>query len=127
MIRILIVDDHDAVQRGLARFLATIPDVEIVGTARTGAHAVRLAEELEPDVILMDLRMPDMDGIEATRRILDQRPGAHVVVLTSFPDKRRIGRAMAAGAGDWLLKDAEPDEVATAIRRASEGSPQPAV
>ena len=63
MIRILIADDHDAVQRGLARYLATIPDVEIVGTARTGAHAVRLAEELEPDVILMDLRMPDMDVI----------------------------------------------------------------
>jgi len=122
VIRTLIVDDHGAVQRGLARYLATLPDVDLVGIARTGAHAVRMAEELAPHVVLMDLVMPDMDGVDATRRILEITPDARIVVLTSFPDRRRIRRAVDAGAGHWLLKDADPEEVASAIRRAADGS-----
>jgi DNA-binding NarL/FixJ family response regulator len=121
VIRVLIVDDHALVRRGLEQLIASTPDLEIVGAAADGEEAVRLAAERTPDVILMDLSMPALDGIEATRRITESRPEVHVVVLTSFDDKRRILDALAAGATGYLLKDAEPDEVLAAIRTAVVG------
>jgi DNA-binding NarL/FixJ family response regulator len=121
MIRVLIVDDHAVVRRGLEQLIESAPDLECVGAASDGGEAVRLAEEHEPDVVLMDLSMPVLDGIEATRRIVAARPGVHVVVLTSFDDQRRILDALGAGATGYLLKDAEPDEVLTAIRTAVGG------
>jgi DNA-binding NarL/FixJ family response regulator len=121
VIRVLIVDDHALVRRGLEQLIASAPDFEIVGAAANGEEAVRLAGERTPDVILMDLSMPALDGIEATRRITESRPEVHVVVLTSFDDKQRILDALAAGATGYLLKDAEPDEVLAAIRTAVVG------
>jgi DNA-binding NarL/FixJ family response regulator len=121
MIRVLIVDDHAVVRRGLEQLIASAPDLEIVGSAADGEEAVRLAGEQTPDVILMDLSMPLLDGVEATRRIIAATPGVHVVVLTSFDDQRRILDALSAGATGYLLKDAEPDAVLAAIRTAVEG------
>ena len=121
MIRVLIVDDHTVVRRGLEQLIASAADLELVGAAADGEEAVRLAEECTPDVVLMDLSMPVLDGIEATRRIVAARPGVHVVVLTSFDDQRRILDALSAGATGYLLKDAEPDEVLAAIRTSVEG------
>ena len=121
MIRVLIVDDHAVVRRGLEQLISSAPDLEIVGAAMDGEEAVRMSVELTPDVILMDLSMPVLDGIEATRQIVAARPDVHVVVLTSFDDQRRILDALGAGATGYLLKDAEPDEVLSAIRTAVEG------
>lgn len=121
MIRVLIVDDHAVVRRGLEQLIESAADLECVGAAADGDEAVRLAEEHEPDVVLMDLSMPVLDGIAATRRIVAAQPGVHVVVLTSFDDQRRILDALGAGATGYLLKDAEPDEVLTAIRTAVGG------
>jgi DNA-binding NarL/FixJ family response regulator len=121
MIRVLIVDDHAVVRRGLEQLIESAADLELVGSASDGDEAVRLAGERTPDVVLMDLSMPVLDGIEATRRIVAARPEVHVVVLTSFDDQRRILDALGAGATGYLLKDAEPDEVLAAIRTAVEG------
>jgi DNA-binding NarL/FixJ family response regulator len=121
MIRVLIVDDHAVVRRGLEQLIASAADLELVGAAADGEDAVRLAEQFTPDVVLMDLSMPVLDGVEATRRIVAASPGVHVVVLTSFDDQRRILDALGAGATGYLLKDAEPDEVLAAIRTAVEG------
>jgi DNA-binding NarL/FixJ family response regulator len=121
MIRVLIVDDHAVVRRGLEQLINSAPDLEIVGSATDGEEAVHLSADRTPDVILMDLSMPVLDGIEATRQIVAARPDVHVVVLTSFDDQRRILDALGAGATGYLLKDAEPDEVLSAIRTAVEG------
>src|SRR5258708_9971321 len=121
MIRVLIVDDHAVVRRGLEQLINSAPDLEIVGSATDGEEAVQLSAGRTPDVILMDLSMPVLDGIEATRQIVAARPDVHVVVLTSFDDQRRILDALGAGATGYLLKDAEPDEVLSAIRTAVEG------
>ena len=121
MIRVLIVDDHAVVRRGLEQLINSAPDLEIVGSATDGEEAVHLSADRTPDVILMDLSMPVLDGIEATRQIVAARPEVHVVVLTSFDDQRRILDALGAGATGYLLKDAEPDEVLSAIRTAVEG------
>jgi DNA-binding NarL/FixJ family response regulator len=121
MIRVLIVDDHAVVRRGLEQLLASAADLDVVGSASDGEEAVLLASERAPDVILMDLSMPLLDGIEATRRIVAARPDVHVIVLTSFDDQRRILDALGAGATGYLLKDAEPDDVLGAIRTAVEG------
>jgi DNA-binding NarL/FixJ family response regulator len=121
MTRVLIVDDHAVVRRGLEQLIDSAADLEIVGAASDGEEAVRMAADLTPDVILMDLSMPMLDGVEATRRIVGARPEVHVVVLTSFDDQRRILDALSAGATGYLLKDAEPDEVLAAIRTAVEG------
>lgn len=121
MIRVLIVDDHAVVRRGLEQLIESADDLECVGAAADGEEAVRLAEERAPDVILMDLSMPVLDGIEATRRIVGARPDTHVVVLTSFDDQRRILDALGAGATGYLLKDAAPDEVLAAVRTAVVG------
>jgi len=121
MIRLLIADDHAVVRSGLEHLVATFEDVELVGAAANGEEAVRLCAEHRADVVLMDLEMPVLDGIEATRRIAAESPGAAVVVLTSFSDREQILRALDAGAIGYLLKDAEPDELARAVRAAARG------
>ena len=121
MIRVVIADDHAVVRTGLAELLSTVSDIELVGTARDGAHAVAVCAEQRPDVVLMDLEMPDVDGIEATRRIKAAHPETAVVILTSFSDRERILRALDAGAAGYLLKDAEPDELGRAVQAAARG------
>jgi DNA-binding NarL/FixJ family response regulator len=119
--RLLIADDHPAFRRGLELMLADAADIEIVSQAETGARAVELAASLAPDVILMDLRMPDLDGIEATRRIHRDGPGPAVLVLTMFEDDDSVFAAMRAGACGYLLKGAEQEEIVRAIRAAAAG------
>jgi DNA-binding NarL/FixJ family response regulator len=121
VIRVLIADDHGVIRDGLGRLISALPDMELVGTAGDGAEAVDRVHELEPDVVLMDLDMPKVDGIEATRRVLADRPGTAVLVLTSFSDRPRILGALEAGACGYLLKDVASDEVAEGIRAAARG------
>jgi DNA-binding NarL/FixJ family response regulator len=121
MIRLLIADDHAVVRTGLRQLAATFDDVELVGAAANGEEAVALCAEREPDVVLMDLEMPVLDGIEATRRIVAENPGVAVVVLTSFSDRDQILEALDAGAIGYLLKDAEPEELEKALRAAARG------
>jgi DNA-binding NarL/FixJ family response regulator len=121
VIRVLIADDHGVVRTGLEQLVSTFEGVELVGSATNGEEAVSLAEERAPDVVLMDLEMPTLDGIEATRRIKAAQPELAVVVLTSFSDRDRILRALDAGAAGYLLKDAEPEELEKAIAAASRG------
>jgi DNA-binding NarL/FixJ family response regulator len=121
MIRVLLVDDQRLVRAGLRMLCESVPDMEVVGEAAEGATAVRLAEQLHPDVILMDLRMPGVDGTAATARILARRPSARVVVLTTFDDDDHLYPALAAGACGFLVKDATPAELLDGIRRAAAG------
>jgi DNA-binding NarL/FixJ family response regulator len=121
VIRVVIADDHAVVRAGLAQLLATFAGVELVGAAADGEEAVALSAERDPDVVLMDLEMPVLDGIEATRRIRAAQPDVAVVVLTSFSDRERILSALDAGAAGYLLKDAEPDELVRAIEAAARG------
>jgi DNA-binding NarL/FixJ family response regulator len=114
-LRVLLADDHPVVRRGLRALLASFPDIEVVGEAATGAEAVTATSSLEPDVVVMDLHMPDTNGIEATRQILHAAPGVGVVVLTMFDDDS-VFAAMRAGARGYLLKDADQHEVVRAIR-----------
>ena len=116
MIRVLVVDDHIVVRSGIEQVLATTDDIEIVGLAPDGQRAVEMVQALEPDVVLMDLSMPVMDGVEATRRIRALAPDTKVVVLTSFSDQARITDAMSAGAEGYLLKHADPAQIMDAIR-----------
>jgi DNA-binding NarL/FixJ family response regulator len=120
-IRVLLCDDHAVVREGLSRLLESTDGIEVAGTAADGAQAVEQAGALRPDVILMDLQMPHLDGVEATRRISTAVPEAQVVVLTSFSDATRIHDALDAGARGYLLKDAEAPEVVRAIRAAARG------
>jgi DNA-binding NarL/FixJ family response regulator len=122
MTTVLLVDDHPLVRAGLNTLISTTDDLEIIGEAAGGEQAVTMADDLEPDVVLMDLSMPGMDGIEATRRILDVNPQVRVVVLTSFADQKRVADALAAGAVGYLLKDCDGREVLAAIRSAAEGN-----
>ncbi|MBM4459123.1 MAG: response regulator transcription factor [Chloroflexi bacterium] len=122
-IRILIVDDHAIVRKGLAALLATEPDIQVLGEASNGADAVAQAQALRPDVILMDLVMPKMDGIEATRAITAQQPGVRVLVLTSFAADDKVFPAIKAGALGYLLKDTGPTELLHAIRQVHRGQP----
>ncbi len=121
MIRLAIADDHAVVRAGLAQLVGAFEDVELVGSAANGEEAVALCGEHRPDVVLMDLEMPVLDGIDATRRIKASHPGIAVVVLTSFSDREQILRALDAGAVGYLLKDAEPGELAKALRAAARG------
>jgi DNA-binding NarL/FixJ family response regulator len=121
MIRVMIADDHLVVRSGLEQLLATFEDVELVASASDGDEAVRVCAEHLPDVALLDLEMPGVDGIEATRRIDEQAPSTRVVVFTSFSDRERILQAVEAGAIGYLLKDAEPDELYRGIRAAARG------
>ena len=120
-IRILLVDDHAMVRRGMRDFLELHPDLEVVGEAADGSAALALVEELHPDVVVMDLLMPLVDGIEATRRIKASAPEVEVVALTSFVEESRVVAAIEAGAAGFLLKDAEADDLAAAIRAAAAG------
>jgi DNA-binding NarL/FixJ family response regulator len=121
MIRLLIADDHSVVRTGLRHLVATFDGVELVGAAADGEEAVALCADHDPDVVLMDLEMPVLDGIEATRRIVEAQPRVAVVVLTSFSDREQILRALDAGAVGYLLKDAEPAELERAVRAAARG------
>jgi DNA-binding NarL/FixJ family response regulator len=121
MIRVLIVDDHHVVRAGLEQLIDSADDLECVGAARDGEEAVALACAERPDVTLMDLSMPNLDGIQATRRLREAAPEVRVVVLTSFSDRERILDAIDAGAIGYLLKDAEPDELLRGIRAAARG------
>ena len=121
MIRLLVVDDQTLVRMGLRMLCDAADDVEVVGDADSGQEAVRLAERLAPDVVLMDLRMPGVDGTAATRRILAARPATRVVVLTTFDDDDHLYPALAAGACGFLVKDAPPEEILAAVRRAAAG------
>jgi DNA-binding NarL/FixJ family response regulator len=123
VIRLLVADDHPLVREGLTRLLESYDDVELLETVADGSDAVVAAEHGQPDLILMDLEMPVMDGVEATRRILSGRPQTRIVVLTSFADRRRIVAALEAGACGYLLKDAEPEELMRGIRAAARGKP----
>ncbi len=120
-IRILLVDDHAMVRRGMRDFLALHDDLEIVGEAADGAAAIEQAAALRPDVVVMDLLMPGVDGIEATARIKAADPDIEIVAITSFVEEARIVAALEAGASGFLLKDAEADELAAAIRAAASG------
>ena len=120
-ISVLIVDDHAVVRQGIRAYLSTQPYFEVVGEAATGVEAVRLAAETVPDVVLMDLVMPEMDGIEATRQIGRVSPRSQVIVLTSFHDDSYIFPAIKAGALSYLLKDIGPAELADAVRTAARG------
>ena len=121
MTTVLLVDDHPLVRAGLATLIATTDDLQVVGEAEGGAPAVTMAADLEPDIVLMDLSMPGMDGVEATRLILTAQPQVRVVVLTSFADQERVADALAAGAVGYLLKDCDAREVLAAIRSAALG------
>ncbi|MDX6561105.1 MAG: hypothetical protein QOD65_919 [Gaiellales bacterium] len=121
MIRVLIADDHGVLRDGLGRVIAAQSDMELVGTAANGVEAVEMCRSLGPDVVVMDLEMPVMDGIEATRAIVTQAAPPAVLVLTSFSDRRRILGALDAGALGYLLKDASAEEVVKGIRDAAEG------
>jgi DNA-binding NarL/FixJ family response regulator len=121
MIRVLLADDHQLVRSGLAALLAGSEDIEVVGTAANGAEAVEMARSFTPDVVLMDLVMPVMDGVEATRRLVADVPSAQVVVLTSFSDQERILAALDAGAIGYLLKDVDPAELVRGVRAAARG------
>jgi DNA-binding NarL/FixJ family response regulator len=121
VIRVLLAEDHGLVRAGLERLLATAADIEVVAGAKDGAEAIELAAQTNPDVVLMDLSMPNVDGIEATRAIVAANADSHVVVLTSLTDRERILAALDAGAAGYLLKDAEPDEMIGGIRAAARG------
>jgi len=121
VIRVLLADDHGVIRDGLGRLIAALDDVELAGTASDGEEAVERARVLEPDVVLLDLEMPRLDGIGATWRILAERPGTAVLVLTSFSDRPRIMGALEAGACGYLLKDVSSDDVAEGIRAAARG------
>jgi DNA-binding NarL/FixJ family response regulator len=116
VIRVMIVDDHAIVRDGLARLLDSAEGIEVVATAGDGAEAVAAATDAAPDVVLMDLSMPKVDGVAATRQLTQTHPAIKVVVLTTFADQRRILDALSAGAAGYLLKDASPDEVIASVR-----------
>jgi NarL family two-component system response regulator LiaR len=120
-IGVLIVDDHPVVRQGLRAFLQTQEGLEVVGEASDGAEASELAGQLAPDVVLMDLVMPGVDGIEATRQIRDVSPSTKVIVLTSFDDDERVFPAIKAGAAGYLMKDVPPAELAEAVRKVHRG------
>jgi len=120
-VRVLAADDQRVVREGLAMLLGLLPDVEVVGTAADGEEVLALAAELRPDVILMDLRMPRMDGVEATRRLRERDPGVKVVVLTTYADDRSVLDALRAGALGYLTKDAGAAEIQQALHRVADG------
>jgi DNA-binding NarL/FixJ family response regulator len=121
VIRVLIVDDHALIRRGLSDLLSAAEGIDVVGSIDDGLLAAALVTELEPDIVLMDLSMPGLDGIEATRAVLQVRPTAKVIMLTSFSENARILAALEAGAVGYLLKDTEPDDVIRALRDAADG------
>jgi DNA-binding NarL/FixJ family response regulator len=121
MIRVVLVDDHGVVRAGLMQLFENYDDIEVVGTAADGREAVDVCRQHQPDVVLMDLSMPVLDGIESTRQVMKAVPGTRIVVLTSFSDRDRIIEALDAGAVGYLLKDAEPEELPRGVRAAAMG------
>jgi DNA-binding NarL/FixJ family response regulator len=121
VIRVLIADDQRAVREGLAMLVGLADEIEVVGTAANGIEAVQLASELHPDVVLMDLRMPEMEGGEATRKIRAAEPDTHVLVLTTYADDDSLFPALQAGAHGYLTKDASAEEIERAIRAVADG------
>jgi DNA-binding NarL/FixJ family response regulator len=121
VIRVLLAEDHAVVRAGLERLLATTEDIEVVAGAEDGAQAVKLAAEHRPDVVLMDISMPNLNGIEATKKIVEANEEVQVVVLTSFGEREQIVAALDAGAVGYLLKDADPEEVIRGVRAAARG------
>ena len=120
-IRVVLADDHAVIRGGLEQLLAGTPDIEVVGQAADGQQAIEAARALRPDVVLMDLQMPNVDGVAATRAIIAEKLGVDVLVLTSYSDSERIIAALDAGAVGYLLKDADPDDVLQGIRAVSRG------
>lgn len=121
MIKVLIVDDHEMVRIGVSAYLSTQEDIEIVAEAKNGKEAVKKALALKPDIILMDLVMKEMDGIEATRQIIEQWPEAKIIIVTSFIDDDKVYPALEAGAKSYLLKTSNANEIAKAIRSTYHG------
>ena len=122
-IRVLIVDDHAMVRKGMIALMAAYDDIQVIGEAGNGAKAVELAGQLQPDVILMDLSMPVMDGIEAIKQIIAQRPEQPIIVLTSYTGDDKLFPAIKAGALGYLVKDAQPEELIESIRNVYAGEP----
>jgi DNA-binding NarL/FixJ family response regulator len=120
-IRVLIADDHPLFRDGMRGLLGSLPDMEVVGEASSGEQAIELARELQPDVILMDIQMPGINGIEATRRILQTNPRVGIVVLTMFEDDESVFSAMRAGARGYVLKGGEPSEIMEVLRAVAKG------
>jgi two-component system, NarL family, response regulator LiaR len=121
VIRVLVVDDHAIIRKGIRAVLDLVPDIDLVGEAENGAQAVKLEQELSPDVVLMDLMMPEMDGITSIREIKKQRPTARILVLTNFAGEEMIFPAIKAGAVGYHLKDSSPEALIEAIRQVSQG------
>ncbi|RKS80093.1 DNA-binding NarL/FixJ family response regulator [Motilibacter peucedani] len=120
-VRVLLVDDHALVRSGLESLMGAEPDLDVVGSASDGAQALELVVSLAPDVVLMDLSMPVLDGVAATRRLTAEHPGTAVLVLTSFSDRERVTDALDAGAVGYVLKDSEPSVVLEAVRAVARG------
>lgn len=121
MIRIVVADDHAVVRKGLTGLLESADDIDVVGAASDGEAAVELARSLRPDLVLMDLQMPGVDGVQATRAIVEEQLGTDVLILTSYSDGHRLLAAIDAGAVGYLLKDAEPADLVAGIRAAARG------
>ena len=120
-VRVLLVDDHQMVRQGLIFFLATQPGIDVVGQAASGEEAIRLVETLQPDVVLMDIVLPHLDGIEALRVIKETYPATDVIVLSSFIDDQKLKQAIQAGAAGYLMKDIDPEELAAAVHATRRG------
>ncbi len=120
-LRILIAEDHPLFRKGMISLLASVPEFEVIGEAATGEEAVVRAAQLQPDVVLMDLQMPEVNGIEATRRILQESPSVRILVVTLFEDEDSVFMALRAGARGYVLKDADEEEVVHAIRAVGKG------
>ena len=120
-LRILVAEDHPLFRKGIISLLASVPEFEVVGEAPTGEEAVVRAAQLQPDVVLMDLQMPEVNGIEATRRILQESPSVRILVVTLFEDEDSVFMALRAGARGYVLKDADEEEVVHAIRAVGRG------
>ncbi len=122
-VRVIVADDHPVVRTGVVMMLGTDPAIEVVAEAADGAEAIALALEHRPDLVVMDLQMPELDGVEATTRLQAEAPDIAVLILTTYDTDRAIVSAVEAGAVGYLLKDAPPDELLAAVRRAAAGSP----
>ena len=121
MIKVLFVDDHEMVRIGVSAYLSSLPDIEVIGEAEDGIKGVELALSLRPDVILMDLVMPELDGIEATKQILSEWPEAKIIIVTSFVDDEKVYPALEAGAISYMLKTSKASEIANSIRETYKG------
>jgi len=120
-LRILVAEDHPLFRKGMISLLSSVPEFEVVSEARTGEEAVARAAQLQPDVVLMDLQMPEVNGIEATRRILQESPSVRILVVTLFEDDDSVFMALRAGARGYVLKDADEEEMVHAIRAVGKG------